>query len=66
MSSDLMKLRPVSFVYTVGDDTSIQTGLIAEEVNEVMPSLVVYDKYGDPQTVKYHDLPALLLNELRN
>ena len=38
MSSDLMKLRPVSFVYTVGDDTSIQTGLIAEEVNEVMPS----------------------------
>ena len=26
---------------------------------------VVYDKYGDPQTVKYHDLPALLLNELQ-
>ena len=30
-----------------------------------MPSLVVYDKEGLPQTVKYHDLSALLLNELQ-
>ncbi len=51
--------------YTVGDDRSQQTGLIAEEVNEIMPALVVYDKQGDPQTVKYHDLPVLLLNELQ-
>ncbi len=30
-----------------------------------MPSLIVYDKEGLPQTVRYHELPALLLNELQ-
>lgn len=65
VSSSILKLRPVTFNYIVGDDNSQQAGLIAEEVEEVMPSLVVYDKEGLPQTVKYHDLPALLLNELQ-
>jgi hypothetical protein len=65
ISSGLLKLRPVTFNYTVGDDKSVQTGLIAEEVAQVMPELVVLDKEGLPQTVKYHDLPALLLNELQ-
>ncbi len=62
-SDKILELRPVTFKY-IGDDTP-QTGLIAEEVAEVMPTLVVYDKFGDPQTVKYHELPALLLNELQ-
>jgi hypothetical protein len=65
LSEDIYKLRPVSFNYNTGQDRSLQTGLIAEEVYEVMPSLVIYDKSGEPQTVKYHDLPALLLNELQ-
>ena len=30
-----------------------------------MPELVVYDAEGQPQTVQYHVLPALLLNELQ-
>jgi hypothetical protein len=64
-SSRLMKLRPVTFNYKVGEDHSLQSGLIAEEVFDVMPSLVVMDKEGLPQTVKYHDLPALLLNEIQ-
>lgn len=64
-SSDIYKLRPVTFNYTVGDDHSLQSGLIAEEVASVMPALVVNDKEGLPQTVKYHDLPALLLNEIQ-
>lgn len=64
-SSPVLKLRPTTFNYTVGEDHSLQGGLIAEEVAEVMPSLVVYDKEGLPQTVKYHDLPVLLLNELQ-
>jgi len=63
ISSNIMKLRPVSFTYKT--DSALQTGLIAEEVHEIMPNLVVYDKQGDPQTVKYHDLPALLLNEIQ-
>lgn len=64
-SSGIYNLRPVTFTYNVGDDQSVQAGLIAEEVNDVMPQLVVMDQEGLPQTVKYHDLPALLLNEIQ-
>jgi len=42
-----------------------QYGLIAEEVAEVMPDLVAYNEAGEPETVKYHVLPALLLNEVQ-
>jgi len=63
VSSQILSLRPVIFNY-IGSDLA-QHGLIAEEVAEIIPSLVVYDNQGDPQTVKYHELPALLLNELQ-
>jgi hypothetical protein len=36
---------------------------VAEEVAEVNPRLVQFDKDGQPQTVLYHVLPAMLLNE---
>ena len=62
-SNKLYNLRPTTFNYKGSTDTSY--GLIAEEVAEVMPNLVVYDKSGDPQTVMYHELPALLLNEIQ-
>ena len=39
--------------------------LIAEEVAEVFPDLVVYDEEGEPFTVKYHILSSMLLNELK-
>ncbi|MGH9778791.1 MAG: tail fiber domain-containing protein, partial [Candidatus Acidiferrales bacterium] len=64
----LLRLRPVTFRYrqTMADGSKpLQYGLIAEEVAEVMPELVVYDAEGQPQTVQYHVLPALLLNELQ-
>jgi hypothetical protein len=32
-------------------------------VAEVNPGLVQFDKEGQPQTVLYHVLPAMLLNE---
>lgn len=64
-SDNVLKLNPVTFIYKHDDSKTMQFGLIAEEVMEVMPSLVVYDKEGLPQTVKYHDLPALLLNEIQ-
>lgn len=65
LSNDIFKLRPVSFNYTVGDDRSQQIGLIAEEVEEIMPSLCAYDGDGIIQAVKYHELPVLLLNEIQ-
>ena len=41
----------------------MQFGLIAEEVAEVFPELAVYNDDGEPETVKYHLLSSLLLNE---
>lgn len=63
-SEGIYDLKPVLFNYKKGDKTQ-QSGLIAEDVAEVMPHLVVHDKEGLPQSVKYHDLPALLLNEIK-
>jgi hypothetical protein len=67
-SERLLKLRPVTFRYKKdqpSDERPIQYGLIAEEVAEVFPELVVYNKDGQPETVAYHLLAALLLNELQ-
>ena len=43
----------------------VQYGLIAEEVQAVMPELVAYGKDGQVETVKYHVLPTLLLAEVQ-
>jgi hypothetical protein len=39
--------------------------LIAEEVATVYPELVTRTATGDVQTVKYHELIPMLLNELQ-
>ncbi len=62
------RLRPVSFRYKqpfADGSTPVQYGLIAEEVEQVLPELVAYDEHGDPATVKYHVLPSLLLAEVQ-
>lgn len=62
------RLRPVTFRYkTPYDDGKkpIQFGLIAEEVAEVFPELTVLDESGEPETVKYHLLTPILLNEVQ-
>ena len=67
-SSAIMRLRPVTFRYRqpFGDASKpLQHGLIAEEVAEVMPSLAVFNEEGQPEAVKYHELPVLLLNEVQ-
>jgi hypothetical protein len=67
-SSDLMRLRPVTFRYKQAQEDGshpLQYGLVAEEVAEVNPGLVQFDKDGNPQTVLYHVLPAMLLNEVQ-
>jgi hypothetical protein len=43
----------------------LQFGLVAEEVAEVFPYLVVYGEDGRPETVRYDVLVTLLLNELQ-
>ncbi len=66
-SDVLMKLRPVAFYYKPEcDETHTrQYGLVAEEVAEVAPQLVVFDSAGAPQTVHYHFVNAMLLNEVQ-
>jgi hypothetical protein len=67
-SARLLNLRPVTFRYKKPNalgEKPLQFGLIAEEVAEVLPELVVMNKDGQPETVAYHLLPAMLLNELQ-
>src|SRR5580658_11259567 len=67
-SSKLLQLRPVTFLYKPQyDDGShtLQYGLIAEEVAQLYPYLVGYDKDGQPSSVKYQSLAPMLLNEVQ-
>jgi len=68
VSERVLALRPVTFRYRKPYDdgtTPVEFGLIAEEVAEIFPELVVRGSDGKPETVAYHLLPALLLNELQ-
>lgn len=69
-SSLLMQLRPVTFKWKESafknkPESGKQFGLIAQEVAQIFPDLVIYDDAKQPFSVKYHDLPALLLNEIQ-
>jgi hypothetical protein len=67
-SNDLLQLRPVTFRYKQAQEDGshpLQYGLIAEEVAKVYPQLVQYSATGEVNTVLYHELPALLLNEVQ-
>jgi uncharacterized coiled-coil protein SlyX len=67
-SDGLLRLRPVTFRYKkAAPDGSkpIQYGLVAEEVAEVYPDLVVRNRNGEPETVQYYKLDAMLLNEIQ-
>jgi hypothetical protein len=62
-SEALLALKPVTFHYKSDKTDTPQFGLIAEEVAEVNPNLVVPDKNGEIYTVRYDAVNAMLLNE---
>jgi hypothetical protein len=64
-SEVLYALNPVSFRYNkVYDGTqTLAFGLIAEEVAEVYPDLVGRNPKGEPESVRYEQINAMLLNE---
>jgi hypothetical protein len=64
-SEVILALRPVSFRYKKEIDAHriAQFGLVAEEVERVNPDLVIRDAEGKPQTVRYEQINAMLLNE---
>jgi hypothetical protein len=65
-SEKIYDLRPVTFVYKSDPtETRVPGGLIAEDVKEIYPELVVYDKEGEILSVASQYLPFLMLNELK-
>ena len=64
-SETLLALRPVTFHYKPEFDPErlAQFGLIAEEVEQVNPDLVLRDEDGKAYSVRYEQVNATLLNE---
>jgi len=62
-SEAILALKPVTFHYKSDSTGTPQFGLIAEQVAEVNPDLVVRDADGEIYTVRYDAVNAMLLNE---
>ena len=64
-SEAILALKPVTFRYKkeLDPDGIPQFGLVAEEVVNVNPDLVAHDDQGNPYTVRYEAVNAMLLNE---
>ena len=64
-SEAILALKPVSFRYKkeVDPQRIAQFGLVAEDVEKINPDLVIRDAQGRPQTVRYEQVNAMLLNE---
>jgi hypothetical protein len=64
-SEAIFALKPVSFRYHKQYDATqtLAFGLIAEEVAEVAPNLVGRNPEGQPGSVRYEQINAMLLNE---
>jgi len=64
-SEAVFALKPVTFRYKkeIEPQKIPQFGLVAEDVEAVNPDLVVRDKDGKVNTVRYEAINAMLLNE---
>ena len=64
-SETLFALKPVTFRYKkeVDAERALSFGLIAEDAAKVSPELTTRDEKGNPETVRYEAVNAMLLNE---
>jgi hypothetical protein len=62
-SEAVLALKPVTFHYKSDNTDRPEFGLIAEEVAQVNPELVVRDADGQVYTMRYEAVNAMLLNE---
>jgi Chaperone of endosialidase len=64
-SEAILALEPVTFRYKheLDPDGIPQFGLVAEKVEKVNPALVTRDAQGEPYSVRYETVNAMLLNE---
>lgn len=58
-------LRPIQYVDKRYDQKNIQIGLIAEEVEEVIPEIVGKDDDGNPNGIDYARLAVLAISEIQ-
>ena len=65
-SEAILARRSVTFRYKhdLDPEGNPQFGLVVEEVEKVNPDLVTCDARGEPYTVRYDAVNAMLLNEL--
>jgi trimeric autotransporter adhesin len=61
-SEAILALKPVTFKYNADKNGRTQYGLVAEDVAQVNPDLVV-QRNGEISTVRYEQVNAMLLNE---
>lgn len=64
-SSPIMNMRPVTFNYIKEESKVTHWGLIAEEVMQILPELVNKDKEGNADSIQYHEMTCMLLNEIQ-
>jgi hypothetical protein len=62
-SKSILALKPVTFHYKSDKTNTPQFGLVAEDVAQVNPDLVVREKNGEIYSVRYDAVNAMLLNE---
>ena len=66
-SEAILALKPITFHYknldTKKAENTLQFGLVAEDVAEVNPDLVIRDKAGQVTYVRYDAVNVMLLNE---
>jgi hypothetical protein len=64
-TAKLGQLRPVTFHLKTDPKGALQYGLIAEEVAQVYPELVVRNESGRIDSVRYDELAPMLLKEVQ-
>jgi hypothetical protein len=62
----LDKVVQMRGVYYTKKDTGVkEVGLIAEELNEILPDLVIKNQEGEPDSVSYGRITAVLIEAIK-
>jgi len=60
------RIIPVAFSYRKDPTHAKMFGMIAEELDKVLPELVIKDKDGNAETIAYHLFTPLLIAMIQN
>jgi len=67
-TSLLYNLRPISFTSKCKDDDKNKrfVGLLADEVEQIYPSIIGYNDKNEPETINYRAVQIIMLAEIQN